>query len=288
VEIDPNYAPAYAALADVYRTLPMGGYVASNEAFPRAKAAAKRAVELDPDLAEGHIVLGWIAFFYDWDWKYAETELQTALEISPNSSDAHRAYAHLCSILGRHNEAIDHAETSRQLAPLTNLNTALRGQFFFYAGRYDEAILMFNIVLENDPNSWIAHNGLGRVYILQGRFEEALTSLRRARELSADATEPVTQLGYALAKSGRTKEALATLAGLKASSVNSFVPAYNLAMIYNGLGRREEALDYLERSFASREVQMSFIKVDTRWDELRNEPRFSRIIEKMALQMALQ
>jgi serine/threonine-protein kinase len=281
VEIDPNYAPAFAALADAYRTLPMGGYVASSEAFPRARAAAKRALEIDPNLAEAHIVLGWIGFFYDWDRDAAETELRRALEISPNNSEAHRAYAHLCSILGRHDEAIDHAEIARKLAPLTNLNTALKGQFLFYAGRYDEAVSMFNGVLENDPGNWIAHNGLGRVYILQGRLDEAIESLRRARDLSANATEPVTQLGYALAKSGKRGEAIAALAELQALSADHFVPAYNFAMIYNGLGRRREALDHLEKSLNDREVQISFVNIDTRWDDLRAEPRFMKIIERM-------
>jgi TolB-like protein/Flp pilus assembly protein TadD len=283
IEIDPNYAPAYAALADAYRTLPMGGYVASGEAFPRAKAAAQKALEIDADLTEAHVALGWIAFFYEWDWENAESHLRRALENTPNKSEAHRAYGHLFSNLGRHDEAIEHAEIARRLAPLTNLNTALEGQFLFYAGRYEQAIPMFQKVLENDPNNWMAINGLGRVYTLQGRFDEAVAAFRLARDVSANAIEPAAQLGYVLAKSGQSQLALATLSSLDADRKGTYVPAYSYALIYNGLGRTPNALDQLERSFKEREVQMSFIKIDTRWDNLRSNSRFRQIVEKMGL-----
>jgi Flp pilus assembly protein TadD len=125
---------------------------------------------------------------------------------------------------------------------------------------------------------------LGRVYIRQGRYAEAIAVLTKARELSGGSTEPVTQLGYALAKSGNRERAQAILAELNSIAAENYVPAYSFAMIYNGLGEKEEALNYLEKSFGEREVQISFIKVDTRWDELRSEPRFAEIIKRMNLE----
>ncbi len=282
IDLDPAYALAYAAISDAYRTLPFAGWgVASKEAVPQAKAAAKKALEIDPNLAEAHIALGWVGFSYDWDWKSAESELKRAIELAPNNADAHRAYAHLLSNAGRHDEAIAEGQRARELDPVSLITNALEGQFLFYAGRDDEAIDRVQKTLEIDPNFWIAHGILGRIYIRQKRFPEAIFTLTKAKGLSGGSTEPLTQLGYALAKTGRREEALGIISELKALSANSFVPAYSFAIIYNGLKEKEKALKYLETSFQEREMQMSFINVDQRWDDFRSEPRFLAILKEM-------
>jgi TolB-like protein/DNA-binding winged helix-turn-helix (wHTH) protein len=141
IAADPTYALAYAGLAEAYRTLAIAGWgEASKDVFPQAKAAATRALEIDPDLAEAHVALGWIRFSFDWDWDAAENEFRKAIELSPNSSDAHRGYAHLFSILGRGDEAIAEGRRARELDPLSLINNALEGQFLFYAGHDEEAI----------------------------------------------------------------------------------------------------------------------------------------------------
>ena len=132
--------------------------------------------------------------------------------------------------------------------------------------------------LESDATFWIAHNILGRIYTRQGRYEEAIAAFVRARELSSDSPEVITQLGYALAKSGKHEQAQATLKELRLIAAEKYVPAYSFAMIYNGLGEREDALKHLEKSFQEREAQLTFIKIDTRWDGLRAEPRFQAIL----------
>ncbi len=285
IQIDPNYALAYAGMADAYRTLPLAGRnVASKEALPQAKAVAERALEIDFNLAEAHIVLGWVGFLYDWDWKASEAEFKRAIELAPNNSEAHRGYAHLLSNTGRHDEAVAEGRRAREFDPLNLITNALEGQFLYYAGRYEEAIDRLQKTLELDPNFWIAHGVLGRVYILQKRYAEAIAELNKARELSSGSTEPIAHLGYALAKSGNREQAQATLAELKSLAAENYVPAYNFAIIYNGLGEKEEALNYLERSFQEREVQISFVKIDTRWDEFRAAPRFIEIIKRMNLQ----
>ncbi len=161
------------------------------------------------------------------------------------------------------------------------ITNALEGQFLFYAGRDDEAIARLQKTLEIEPNFWIAHNNLARIYIHQGRFEEAIVKLNKAKELSGGSTEPITQLGYALAKSGNRERAQATIAELKLLAAKNNVPAYNFAMIYNGLGEREDALNYLEKSFQEREWQLSIIKIDRRWDELRPDPRFQDLLRRV-------
>jgi Flp pilus assembly protein TadD len=255
--------------------------MASKEAMPQAKAAARRALAIDPNLAEAHIVLGWVGFLYDWDWSAAESELKRAIELAPNNADAHRAYAHLLSNLERHEEAVLEGKRARELDPLSLITNALEGQFLFFAGRDDEAIARLQKTLEIEPNFWGAHNILARVYIHQGRFEEAIVKLNKAKELSGGSTEPITQLGYALAKSGNRERAQATIAELKLLAAKNYVPAYSFAIIYNGLGELEEALKYLEKSFQERESALSFIKIDRRWDELRPDPRFQDLLRRV-------
>jgi DNA-binding winged helix-turn-helix (wHTH) protein/TolB-like protein/cytochrome c-type biogenesis protein CcmH/NrfG len=286
VELDPNYALAYAGIADAYRTLPIAGWmVASKEAMPQAKEAAKKALQIDENLVEAYVVLGWVGFLYDWDWNEAEKQLKKAVELNPNSSDAQRAYAHLLSNSGRHAEAAALGKQARELDPLSLINHALEAQFLFYGGRDAEAIDRLQKAIELDPNFWIAHNVLGRVFARQERYDEAVAEFNKAIELSGGgSTEPFMQLGYALAKSGRRDEAVATLEKLKSLAAEGYVPAYNFAVIYNGLGEKEKALNYLEKSFEQREVQLAFIKIDTRWDNLRAEPRFAEIIKQMNLE----
>lgn len=281
IEADPNYALAYAAMAEAYRIMAIAAHAPSKEVCPQAKALATRALEIDESLADAYVVLGWVGFLYDWDWENAEKNLKRAIELAPNNFETHRAYAHLLSNAGRHEEALAESKRARELAPLTLINAALECQFLFYAGRHDEAIVRLNKILEIDPNFWVAHAFLGRVFTLQGRYDEAVSALSKAKSLAEGSSEPVAQLGYALSKSGRRGEALAALDELKSSAAKNYVPFYFFALIHNGLGEKEDALNYLEKSFQEREAQMTFLKVDTRWDNLRSEPRFIALMKQM-------
>ena len=283
IGVDPAYALAYAAMADAYRTLPIASYVASKEAFPQAKAAATRALEIDENLGEAHVVLGWIGFWFDWDWNASENQFRRAIELNLNNSDAHRGYGQLLSTLGRHHEAIAEIQRARELDPLTLITQALEGQFLFYAGRDNEAIARLRTTIDADPSFWIPHGVLGRIYIRREMFPEAIAELRKARDLSSHASEPITQLGYALAKSGNRAEALATLKELESVAAEHYVPAYSYAMIHNGLGDKEKALAYLQKSLQEREVQITFIKIDSRWDAFRTDPRFRDLTQFIGL-----
>jgi DNA-binding winged helix-turn-helix (wHTH) protein/Tfp pilus assembly protein PilF len=287
IAADPNHALAHAGLADAWRALAIVGHVPSKEAFPQAKAAAERALRLDARLAEPHIALGWIGFSYDWDWAVAERSLTTAIELEPKNADAHRAYAHLLSNLGRHEEAIFEAARARELDPRGLLVRALEAQFLFYAGRYDEAEARLRETLEMDPDYWVAHLGRGRVHLLRGQVPEAIAAMRRARQLSDGAVEPTTQLAYALASSGGRDEALALMQELDARSGTRYVPAYSFAMIHNGLQDRDAALRHLEASVENREVQATFIRIDTRWNWLRADPRFDALMRRIGLKPAI-
>jgi DNA-binding winged helix-turn-helix (wHTH) protein/TolB-like protein/Tfp pilus assembly protein PilF len=277
---DPNYALAYAGMAQAFAALPITSDVPPDEAFPQAKAAALRALEIDVDLAEARIILGTIEFWYEWRWSEAETELKRAIEISPNNPDAHRFYAVLLTAAGRGDESLAEMETARQLDPLSLIVNALKAQAFFYAGHDAEAIEQSNKTLEIEPNFWIAHLMLARVFIGQNRLGEASAEAKKAEEFSGGNSEAVSLAAYALAKGGKRGEALKMLNELKSRSVRRYVPAYNIAMIYNGLNVPDEALNSLETAFQTRDARMILLKVDRKWDNLRSDARFVDLMRR--------
>jgi DNA-binding winged helix-turn-helix (wHTH) protein/Flp pilus assembly protein TadD len=283
IAVAPGHARAHAALAEAYRSLAVIGYEPSHEAFPHAKRAALRALELDEQLVDAHVSLGWVLFFHDWEWAEAEASLKRAIELDPGHAGAHRAYGHLLSLLGRHDEAILEIGRARELDHRALLTRALEAQFLFYDGRYDEADARLRETLGMEPDYWMAHLGLGRILILRGRVAEAVEPLRRATSLSKGAIEPTTQLAYALARSSREAEARELMRELQARSSRSHVPAYAFAMIENGLGNREAALSHLERSVDAREVQATFLGIDARWNWIRPDPRFAALRDRLGL-----
>ncbi len=281
IDADPTYALAYAGMAQAFAALPITSDAKPDEAFPQAKAAANKALEIDADLAEAHIILGTVEFWFDWNWQDAETELKKAIAINPNNADAHRFYGVLLTISGRNDEAINEMELARKLDPLSLIANALKAQSFFYAGRDAEAIEQANKTLEIEPNFWIAHIMLARIYLRQNRFDEAVAEATKAKEFSGGNSEAVSLEAYTLAKSGRRDEALKMLEELKSRSNQRYIPSYNIAMIENGLGNREETLTNLEKAFAEKDARMILLKVEPKWNNLRNEPRFMKLMNEL-------
>ncbi len=281
IEVDPNYALAYAGLADAYRGFSLGGEMPSDEFMPKARAAAKRAIEIDDTLAEAHANLGHVMFWYDWDWNAAEKEYKRALELDPNSPDALQFYAHLLTATGRHAEALAKIKLARELDPVNLRVNAIEGMLLMYAGQTDEAIARLQKTLEMDPNFRMANMMSARVYIEKGMFSEAIAATRKTRELSTVNSAPIAFGAYALAKSGKITEARAALDEMLRFSKTRWVPPYNFALVHNALGEQDKALDYLEKSFAEKDVRMVFLKVEPTWNNLRSEPRFKDLIKRM-------
>ncbi|HEX8370270.1 MAG TPA: winged helix-turn-helix domain-containing protein [Pyrinomonadaceae bacterium] len=281
IAADPNYALACAGLADAYRGRVVGGEMPSGDVFPKARAAANKAIEIDDTLAEAHANLGHIMFWYDWDWAGAENQHKRALQLDPNSADTLQFYAHLLSNTGRHAEALAKIKRARELDPLNLRINALEGLFLLHAGQTDEAIARLQKTLELDSNFRLANMFAARAYIEKGMFAEAVAATRKARELSAESTEPIAFGAYALAKAGKITEAHAALDELLKLSTAKYVPPYNFALVYNALGESGKALDYLEKSFAEKDVRMTFLKVEPKWNNLRREPRFVDLMRRM-------
>jgi DNA-binding winged helix-turn-helix (wHTH) protein/TolB-like protein/Tfp pilus assembly protein PilF len=281
IAIDPNYALAYVGLAQAYCSFSLSGDIPANEAMPKAKAAATRAIELDDTLAESQVVVGQITFWYDWNWKEAEKRYQRALELDPDNPAAIFYYAHLNSNLGRHNEAVTMGKRARELDPLSPIVNSAEGQFLFFAGRSDEALSRLQTTLELFPNFWHTHLILSMVYTQKGMFDEALTSADKATQISGGNSQAMAMKGYALAKSGRETEARAMLGELLNLQRKRYVAPYNIATIYNALGETNTALNYLEKAYAEKNVLMVFLKVDPKWSNLRNDPSYKSLLSRM-------
>ena len=284
IELDPNYALAYAGISDAYRGLTVGGEMPSGEMMPKAEAAAQTAIELDDRLAEAHANLGHIYFWYNWDWNAAEKEYQRALELDSNSPDSLQSYAHLLSALGRHTEALAKIKRARELDPLDLRVNSIEGMLLYYAGQTDEAIARLQKTLELDPNYRLPNMFAARAFIEKGMFAEAISATNKAREISPDSSEPISYGTYALAKSGKRAEAKAALDGLLKLSETRFVPPYSIALIYNALEEKEKALDYLEKGFAEKDVRMVWLKVEPKWNNLRREQRFIDLMRRMSFE----
>jgi DNA-binding winged helix-turn-helix (wHTH) protein/TolB-like protein/Tfp pilus assembly protein PilF len=279
IEKDPQYALAYVGLAESYYPMALTMELPSRAPMERAKAAAVKAIEIDPDLAEGHAAMGLVNFWYDWDWQASEKEFLAAAKLQENRP--HWGYPHLLSNLGRHEEALREIRRSRELDPVNFLVAAIEGQALFFAGRDDEALERLTKTLELNSDLWLTHLFISRVYGRKGMHREAIEAARKAAELSGNSSQANAYLAYAFAQAGDTDNAKRILDEMKRSANNRYVPPYTLAEVYNALGQRENALAALEQAYSEKDVRMVFLKVDPMWNGLRGEPRFIDIMTRM-------
>ena len=279
IALDRSYALAYTGIAQAYRALALTSDVPSNEAMPKAKAAALRAIEIDETLAEAHTALGVIAYWFDWDWKAAEGHFLRALELNPDSA-SHMGYAQLLSSMGQHEKALVEAKRAIDLEPLNLRNNAVEGQALFFAGRYDESIDRLKKTIELDASLWLPHMFLAKVYIEKKMYAEAVAEANEAKTLSGGSAEAVAHVVYALAKSGKQAEARATLDQLRKRAAERDVPPYAFALSYNGLGASDEAIAWLGKGLEQRDVRMALLTVDPKWNNLRADPRFQALLKR--------
>ncbi len=281
IELDPNYALAYAGMAGAYRGLAIGSEISPAESFAKSKAAANRAIALDDTVSDGHTALGMTMFWADWDWEGAEKELRRGIELNPNEVYAHLFYAHLLSNTGRHDEALREVKLARELDPLFPFAGALEGQFLFHAGKQDEALDRLQKTFDLAPNFWMPHLFASMVYVEKGMYPEALGEARKARALSTASTYSIGMESYALAKMGNRGEAEKVLGEMMEISKTRGMPSSHVAIAYNGLGDTERALEWLEKGFAEHDPKMAFLKVDPKWNNLRTSPRFIDLMKRM-------
>jgi tetratricopeptide (TPR) repeat protein len=281
IELDPSCARAYAGIAFAYRAGVMTGDRDPREDFPRAKAAIEQALKLDPNLAEAYSSQGFIRFWYDWDWAGAEGSLKRAIALNPSLAEAHLAYAHLLSNIGRNEESMAEVRQAVALDPLSPLLSALASSFADIAGHATEAETFRRKAMDVDPEFWIALLARSHPEMERGDYRAAIADTRRAMELCGNCSQSATVYGMYLAQSGDRAGAEAVLADMERRDRAGYYPAIGMAGIHNALGRTDKALDLLERAYEERDVRMAFLRIDRRWSNLRTQPRFIALMEKM-------
>jgi len=287
IEKEPTYALAYAGLADSYASTAISGAlqesVPPSEGFPKAEAAATKALELDDTLADAHASLATAKFLYDRDWAVAETEFKRALKLNPNYANAHMSYAQSLLWMQRPCEAVDEAHRARDLDPLSLVINANLGLILGFTRHYDLAIEQIRKTLDMDPNFGLAHYRLGQILILKGMNKEAVPELERAVALSGGSPRATAELALAHAQMGNKKQALKLLDDLKQRSKQRYVSPFNLALIYSAVGDRNQALDWLEKANQERSPSLLVLNLNPAFKNLRSEPRFIELVRSVGL-----
>lgn len=285
VESDSTYALAYVGLADsyalrgslLYMTMP------PQDAMPKSKAAALKALEIDPGLGEAYATLAYVETLYDWNWAQAEQDFKRALALKPNYAQGHLWYAMHLAARGRQSESIAEAKQAQALDPLSLITNTSVGLMFYFSGKYDDAIPQFHKMLELDPNFFVAHWELGLAYEQKGMLAEARSEVEEAKVLSPDNPSILESLAEIDALSGRIPQARDRLRQLTRPAKNQFISPYLIALLYAALGSNDDAFTSLERAHAVRDNSLIFLKVDPALRTLRPDPRFQKLLQRIGL-----
>ena len=283
IEVDPAFALAYVEIANARRALVLTSDAPALEMMPDAKTAAQKAVELDPGLADAWTALATSDFWFDWDWQAAEKHYKRASELDASSGSVRLFYAHMLSNLGRHDEAIAEIRRARQTDPASLITNAVEGQILFFAGDMAGSEEALRRAMDLDANFWLSHLFITRLYLKRGQYAEAADEANRAAGLSGGNAEALATAAYALAADGRKAEAKQILEDLNTRARQRYVPSYALAQVHLALGDKGKAFELLEKSLNDREALMVFLKVEPKWDSIRQDPRFLDLLERMRL-----
>jgi len=284
LDMDPEYALAHAGVADCFIQLAWYGYLPPREAWPKAKAAAMQALELNRELAEAHASLGYAKVCYDWDPLAAEKDFKRAIELNPGYAPAHYWYALVFLVLERFGDVVAQSERALEVDPLSVFANAHFGWTLIGVGQVGRSREQLERALELDPDFALTHWLLGWGYGVERSFENSIRHLQKACELSEGSPWFMAHLGWAYGASGREEEARAVLSDLRERRSKQFVPSLHFAYVHLGLGETGEALDWLERAYDEQDMSMAFLKLDAKLDPLRTEPRFIAILEKVGLE----
>jgi TolB-like protein/DNA-binding winged helix-turn-helix (wHTH) protein/Tfp pilus assembly protein PilF len=280
---DPQYALAYAGLADCYGILGAAivGTVPTIDVAPKAEAAAMKAVELDASLAETQTALATVQFNYKWDWKAAERGFRRAIELNPNYATAHQRYSLYLTAMGRRSESLQEMERARSLDPLSiSMNFSL-GWRLYMAREYDRALAQLNDAIEMDPSFVLPHIVLGQTYEQKGDYAKAIAELEKTAIMSHQSPPVIAALGHVYAVAGRAGEAHKTLEKLQSESTTGYVSPFYVALVYAGLKDESHTMEWLEKAYSDRSNSMVFLDVDPRFDNLRSNPKFQNLLQQM-------
>jgi serine/threonine-protein kinase len=289
-EKDPTFALAFSGLADSYALLCDIGAVKPVDEMPKAKAAAQKAVDADPTLAEAYTSRAFVRLAYDWDWLGAQSDFQQALKLNPKYPTAHQWYASYLMQMGKFSLAKAEIEEAHKLDPLSPIIASNTGLYSYYEHKYDDAIARYKVLLQSDPDFWVARHYLALAYVQKGMHSEAIAELRRLikapesgsvpdRVIEAEA-EASASLGFAYGMAGKQAEAKAILDGLDAFSKRRYVSPLYFAIVYAGLKDNDKAIEYLNKAFDARHPGLVLIRIEPMFDGLRSDQRFQQLIKR--------
>jgi adenylate cyclase len=285
-ELDPQFASAYAMSAQCAMFLGFFGFVAPSEGFEKARPLLRRAIEIDDHLDIAHMLMGRLLMDANWDWSGAEAEFRRAIEISPNSAEAHYRYALLLNNLLRNAEALAQIKTAEELDPLSVAVSQVAGSILFSAGKNDEAMGRLRRAIEIDPYAAFAHDNLGLVLCQEGRADEGVDEIKKAMELDPNNVMFMTDLCHVYAVAGRSGDARDVLARVEADQRSSDVvrvPPVALAGMYASLGETDPAIEWLQKAFAEHSPYLCALKVERWFDGIRTDPRFAAMLDRVGL-----
>ena len=282
--IDPNYAPAYAGLADSYQVLVFHGGLSPNDYCPKSRAAAEAAIAIDDDLAEAHTALAYVKFFYDWDWAGADREFKRAIELNPNYATAHQWYGEFLGVLGRIDESLVERKRALTLNPLSPIITSELGFSYFEARQYQQAVEEFRKAAELYPDFSPAHSFLGMAYEYNGLYDQALAEIHKAIDLAKTDRYLLLQLTRISAKAGKRAEARKLLAEITNGSEHRYFPRTHIAAAYIALGDKERAFEWLEKAYTERDWGLPIIRTFPDFDDVRSDSRFLDLLKRMNLE----
>lgn len=281
IDLDPDYAEAYSGLADTYTALGYTSYWSPKDSFPKARELASKALQIDPSLAEARSSLAYARLYYDWDWKGAEEEFQRAIAVNPNYATAHHWYSVLLTARGRHEEAFSEIRRAHELDPLSVPISTDMGFELYYARHYNEAITQLRSVLQTSPKFPLAHLWLGRAYEQKEMYAEAITEFEEAGTALRDWPVIIAAAGHAYARWGHKSEATAAMRRMNELSKEEYVTPYGVALIYAGLDDKDHAMNWLQNAYEDRSHWLVWLNLDPRFDNVRSDPRFQELLQRM-------
>ncbi|HEY6455038.1 MAG TPA: hypothetical protein VIY90_07090 [Steroidobacteraceae bacterium] len=280
---DSAYAPAWAGLATCYAILPITGDSRPRDAFPLAREAGDNALALDERLPQAHVARGIVHFWYEWNWEAAEREFRLATTLSPNDPGAQMFVAHVHSNLAQHGDAIREIRDARLLDPLSRILNTHEAQFLYNARRYDEAADLLERLLQMAPRFWVARIVRGKIAGVRQQYTRALQDFSLAHRYSDGNTEALGLRGYTLGISGQIAQARRVLRALEVQSRRRYVPPVHRALVLLGMGERAGLLDALTEAVEERDVRLTFLAIEPRWNPLRAHVQFEAIRRRVGL-----
>ncbi len=289
-EKDPTFALAFSGLADSYALLCDIGVVRPVDEMPKAKAAAQKAVDADPTLAEAYTSRAFVRLAYDWDWLGAQSDFQQAIRLNQKYPTAHQWYASYLMQMGKFSLAKAEIEEAHNLDPLSPIISANTGLYSYYEHNYDDAIAKYKVTLQSDPDFWVARHYLALAYVQKGMHQEAIAELRKLikappggpipDQVVEAECEASSSLGFAYGIGGRRAEAQAILNQIEALSKRRYVSPLYFAIVYAGLKDNDKAIEYLDKAFEARHPGLVLIRIEPMFDGLRSDERFQSLIKR--------